>query len=424
MVGVNVSPEVSTHGITRRAWGTLLVSIIVLACVLLILLAAAGYVFDHASRPRTVHAMTVSGSGALWRSSPTAEWRLISESVELSEGEEISTDLGTVVWVTFFDGSTLEIAEHSQLQLERLRESRFSDEARQIVIRLDRGTIYGSLAPAHGFRHTEFQIRSEDGVVTMTDDHNDPNDGSFLIEQHPPDSLADNPFRAASFHGRLKINTGSSAVNLTGPAQLAVDRNGVVTESSAISAELIQNGNFARGLAGWDTFYTASGREPAASIGRVLLSPNDSPDGSTSVRFIRPESSISATTGIRQPIDRSLRLPASLTLELDIWIDHQSDNVETVPTTPLGIELSYEDILGQERVWRSVYRLDNLGDRIDADIATVMTASEWTHVIVDLHNIEPIPRILGTLVVYASGTGYQSEVANLSLTTGEGSVVP
>lgn len=412
------------RSVERRAWLTLAGATTVLIIILAVAAAAGKYVYDHATRPRVAHATVVSGTGALWRESPEAEWRLISGSVELSEGHELSTELGTVLWVTFFDGSTLEISEHSHVRLERLRESRFSDEVRQIVIHLERGTVYGALAPIYRYDYAEFQVKTADGTVTMTDRRSTDFAGTFLVEQHDDESIADIPFRAAVFEGRLQVSVGDEEQELTGPAQLVLHSDGSTEQSARILGQLIQNGSFERGLLGWEPVYTASEREPAQMVGRVEVVQPESGDFPAALRIARPDSSIWARTGVRQRVDRTLRLPASLTLAFDVRIEHQGPPAGAEATVPLAVELTYIDTLGQERVWRAAYLLERGEADLNADLSAEITKSQWTHIIVDLHNIAPIPKILSTVVVYASGTGYLAEVANLSLTTGEGSVTP
>ncbi len=410
--------------IERRAWATLIGAVLVLTLFALGSILAGLYIFDNASRARSAQVRIVSGSGAIWRESPDAEWRLIVDSVVLSEGQEISTELGTVVWVTFFDGSTLEISEHSFVRFERMRDSRFSDRVRQIVVRVERGTVYGALAPVEGFDHAEFEVVTNDGRARMVDDRERPNTGTFLVEQHEEESIADRPFRAAVFQGRFVVEAAGTREELTGPSQLVLERDGTVQVSNRILGQLIQNGDFEEGLIGWESVYTASGREPRSAIGNVEAIVPATAEFQHAIRISRPDSGLWARTGIRQRVDRTLRLPASLTLSFDLRIEHQGPPLDGGGTVPLAVELAYIDVLGQERVWRSAYTLRNDEGRVDADIVTNATAVGWTHVIVDLHNIEPIPKTLSTVVVYASGTGYLSKVANLSLTTGEGSVSP
>lgn len=421
--GAAVAPA-EPRAIERRAWLTLAVATVILIALLGVAAYAGVYVYDHATRPREARVTVVSGSAALWRESPDAEWRLITGDVELTEGHEISTELGTVVWVTFFDGSTLEVSEHSHVRFERLRESRFSDDVRQIVVRLEHGTVYGALAPVYGFDYAEFQVTTDDGTVTMSDRHASDLVGTFLVEQHAEESIADIPFRAAVFDGHLQVSADGADQHLNGPAQFVLHRDGTTEHSDQILGQLIQNGSFERGMLGWEPIYTASGREPPQLAGRVEIVEPDTGDYPAALRIARPDSEMWARTGVRQRVERTLRLPASLTLAFDVRIEHQGAPLGAEPTVPFGIEIAYIDTLGQERVWRAVYMLERGSGDLNADLSAEVTKSQWTRVIVDLHNIAPIPKNLSTVVVYASGTGYLAEVANLSLTTGEGSVLP
>src|SRR5688500_2407512 len=95
----------------RRAW--LVLGLASLLCALLVggVALTVNWVYRHATEPRTASLTVVSGTGALVRSPGDADWRLVSGDVPVREGDRVSTALGTVITLRFFDGSTVEVTE-------------------------------------------------------------------------------------------------------------------------------------------------------------------------------------------------------------------------------------------------------------------------------------------------------------------------
>lgn len=406
---------------SRRAWFVLAASAAVFAALFAAGVAFGLYVYEHATTSRSATATVISGSGALWRTGPEGEWRLFDGIVRLREGNEVSTDLGTVVWVTFFDGSTLEISERSRVAFTRMRVTRFEQAAKQIVLNVFHGSVYGAMAPHGEYEYAEIEIVAEAATAVMSDEPGRGLAGAYLVEIGPASGPRETTYRAAVYRGAMTVTAGAREALLAGQAQLIIDEDDEMVTSTQIVGQLIVNGDFGSGLDGWEQVYTAAGREPAAQVGRSELRPGGGAGGSNGVSLHRNEANIWAQTAIRQRIDRTLRLPSALTLSFDLRIEQQGGIVAGTGTVPLGVELTYVDVLGQERVWRTAYVVRRDDAVIDADLVTEVVRSRWTHVIFDLHNLEPIPKFLRTVVVYATGTSYDSLVANVSLTTSDGS---
>jgi hypothetical protein len=334
--------------------------------------------------------------------------------------------LGTVIWVTLFDGSTLEITERSHVRFERLRESRFSDAALQTRVELVRGSIFGAMAPVVEREYGELEVVTAAGTVTVKDERKRQSASStaFVVEVRDSNIGSELPVRAAAFHGQLSVTANAGETQLVGPEQIELDVSGTVVRSDTIRSEVLANGSFEARLDGWNPTYSADAREPQDRVGIAEAVAIDDGTGDAALHLYRQDSSIWARTGVSQTIDRTLRLPAALTLTFDVLIEHQGPPVSGRATVPLTIELQFTDVLGQDREWKTVYTVEQQEGVVEADASTTVIAGDWTKVIVDLENLEPIPKILGTLVVYASGGGYETYVANLSLTTGEGTAAP
>ncbi|CAN5672040.1 hypothetical protein BH23CHL2_BH23CHL2_16880 [soil metagenome] len=420
------SADSGSPDLLRRAWLTVAIGLGLFLALAVGVLLAVNWVVEHATVPRNANATVISGSEALWRESPDHEWTIFNGSIRIDEGDELSTDLGTVVWLTMFDGSTLEITERSRVTFRRLRQSRFSDSTQQIVVDLHHGTIYGALAPVIDREYSELEVVTDDARLLVRGSRRNQSDTStaFVVESQDVDIAGVTPFRAAAFRGSIEIDTPNTSVRLVGPEQYSIERNGHGMVTNRILSEIVANGSFTDGLAGWETIYSAEAREPLENVGVVQTQEHPDHPETPVLHIHREDSLIWARTGIRQEIHRTLRLPAELTLSFDVLVEHQGEAVNGRETVPLAIEINYSDILGQERSWTTVYAVRDRDGVLAADSFARVTPGEWINVFVDLHNLEPIPKVLETLVVYASGGGYDSFVANVSLTTSEGSSVP
>ena len=382
----------------------------------------AFWIREHATQTRGASALIISGNRALWRSSPDDEWILFSSTVELGEGDELSTETGTVVWVTLFDGSTLEVTEGTHLRFLRLRESRFSDAAQQSKLEILRGSVYGTMAPVENASYGEFEVVADQATLLTSESRaaRSSTSPSFVVEVRAGSEPGRTPYRAATFRGQVEIESGSARMMLGDNEQVEIDSSGELVRSESIGSEVIANGDFESGLDGWETIYSAEKREPEQSVGRVVIVDSSTDNAAPALMISRPDSSIWALTGARQELDRTLRLPAAISLSFDIRVERQGEALAGRATIPIAIELDYVDVLGQERNWTAAYLLRQGEGVAEADAVATVIAGNWTKVMIDLRNLEPIPRTLRTLVVYASGGGYESLLANLSLTIGEG----
>ncbi len=387
---------------------------------------ALSWVKEHATSAQSGSAQVISGKDALWRGSRTSEWTIFDKTITIHEGDEISTELGTVVYISLFDGSTLEVTERSHIRFSRLRASRFSDASQQVQIELISGSVYGAMAPIVDRKYGEIEVVTATARAIVKADRLSTTNPSptFVVEVNTRGVPAAIPYRAAAFRGTLEVRSERDSAMLIGPEQVTIDASGVLTPSDTIRSEMIVNGSFDNNLEGWETTYSAEGREPRERVGRTESVIVDDERAETALHIHRGDSTIWARTGVRQAIDRTLRLPAALTLTFDVRIEYQGPSVDGRSTVPIGIQLDYTDILGQDRTWTSSYVLRRDEGIVDSNSTALVTPDEWTKVIIDLENLEPIPRVLGTIVVYASGGGYESNIANLSLTTGEGVANP
>lgn len=415
---------------TRRAWVAMTVGLLLFLGTIAGIVGLGTYYFRHATAPETAAVTVISGSGALIRAHDATDWTLITDDTTISEGDELSTALGTVLWVTLFDGSTVEVSEDTVLEVARMRSSRFFDSTKHIVLRPRHGTIYVAMAPHGDYEYSELTVDARDTQVTMTDGPGRDEVGSFLVEVQTFTSAEAGPddtywVRAAVLRGAATLKTEQGARRLLGNEQVRVDPTGAIGEKTPAVRQLIADGSFNYGLSNWVEFHDATAGESAPTRAGSVELVNDWIDGEHAVAVELSRSASdgrSARTGIRQRIGQTLRVYSSVRLEFQIKVSTQEPlgGGTNLDQFPLVVELNYVDVVGEERKWsRSFYALDDPALPVPNEVGSRLDVDRWEHVIFDLRNLSPLPRQITSIVVYASGQSYRTMVTNVSLTSSE-----
>ncbi len=415
---------------TRRAWLAMGAGLLVFAGVVVLVAFLGTFYFRHATQAETATVTIISGSNALIRSPNDADWRYITETTTVSEGDEISTTLGTVVWITLFDGSTVEVSEDTVLEVARMRSSRYLQSTKHIVLRPERGTIYVAMAPHGEYSYSELTVAAKDARVSMADEEGRAEVGSFLVEVQNLTAREQSPathhwLRAAVLRGAATLQTEHASQRLVDNQQVRVDPTGTIGPVTPAVRELIVDGSFEYGLSNWVEFHDASSGAPAPTRAGSVELVNEWMHGESvvAVELLRGANGGSpARTGIRQRIGQTLRVFSSVQLAFHIKIAAQKPpgGGPELDQFPLVVELNYVDILGEERQWsRRFYALEESAVPIPNDVGSRLALNTWEQVIFDLRNLSPLPRQITSIVVYASGQSYQTMVTNLSLTSSE-----
>jgi hypothetical protein len=418
------------HVQVRRAW--LVLGMASLLCALLIggIAAGANWVYRHATEPEVAHLTVISGTGALIRSPGDTDWRLASGDVTVREGDRVSTALGTVITLRFFDGSTVEVTEDTIVRIARMRSSRFLNRTKLIVLEPEQGTIYIGMAPRGDYAFSEITTRIDDFSVTMSDEAGRTEAGSYLVEvlDEPPGAEAEaRTVRAAVLHGAATIRDGRQLVKLVDDQQTVIAADGTFGDVTTVVRELIVNGDFSHGLSGWIEFEQASQRHAGDTGGSIVeLAQDETTMGEgIVVEFARTGTAGGpGQTGIRQHIGKTLRVHTSLLLSFETLIIAQQpvsgDKLEN--EFPLVIQIGYIDVDDHEQLWTHGYYVfeDAESERhIPQSVASKIDHNRWQRIFFDLRGLSPLPKQITSIVVYASGQSYQTRVANVSLTTSE-----
>jgi hypothetical protein len=414
----------------RRAWLVLGLASLTFALLAGGLLVGSYWVYRNATEPETARLSIVSGTGALIRSPGDVDWRLVTEDVTVREGDRVSTALGTVITLTLFDGSTVEVTEDTVVRIDRMRSSRFLERTKLVVLEPERGTIYIGMAPRGDFSISEITTRIGNLRVTMGDEEGRPDSGAYLVEvrDEPPGANAiEQTVRVAVLHGAASVTRGEESMRLEANQQTLVDPSGQFSDVTTVVRELIVNGDFSHGLSSWIEFEQSSQRFAGDSEGTLveLVQDETTLGGAVVVELIKAgDWDDVAQVGIRQRIGKTLRVHTSLLLSFETRIVSQKPTVATASDSefPLVIQIDYVDVDGHEQSWTHGYYAveEAVAERhIPLQIATRVDLDRWQRIFFDLRSLSPLPRQITSIVLYASGQNYQTRVANVSLTTSE-----
>jgi len=414
----------------RRAWLVLGLASLLFAMLAGGVITAASWVYRHATEPEVASLMVVSGSGALVRSPSDTDWRLVTGDVTVREGDRVSTALGTVITLQLFDGSTVEVTEDTIVRIARMRSSRFLQRTKLVVLVPERGTIYVSMAPRGTYAFSEITTRVGDVRVTMTDEPDRSDGGSYLVEvrNSPPDAnVMEQSVRAAVLHGTALLRTEQHAVRLEANQQMLIRANGTFGDVTTVERELIVNGDFSHGLSGWIEFEQESQRYTGNSAGTIVeLAQDETTLGAAVVVELARTGTGDgiASVGIRQRIGKTLRVHTSLLLSFEARIMSQQPlgGGDELQEFPLIVQIEYIDVNDQEQTWSHGYYAieDSQSSRhIPVGQGARINYDRWQRIVFDLRGLSPLPKQITSIVVYASGQSYQTRVANVSLTTSE-----
>jgi hypothetical protein len=330
-----------------------------------------------------------------------------------------------VLWITLFDGSTVEVAEDSVVTFDRMRAARFTDTTKHYVIEVERGLVYAALAPHGKYEYSEMTLRGSGVDLTISDEPGRANAGAMLFEViESVDDTDQVSIRTAVLRGAATVSSEEVPQQLSADEQVIVARPGVIGERTAAVRQFVRNGRFESGLDGWTEFHDSAGVNVATRSGEVTLAGSEIEGAPVQVVELRrePPTEPMAQAGIRQTIGKTLRVYAGLQLSFDVRIDMQNPAGAGPENRdfPLTVVLQYVDTQGEERLWsRGYYVVEDPERQVPHALATRLLPATWEHIVFDLRNLQPLPRQITSIVLYASGNGYLTQLANVSLTASE-----
>lgn len=426
----------------RRAW-LCLASAFLSFLVICGGFGGAGYWYrGHATEKRTVRVEIVQGDRAFVRPAFQRNWSALptrnatgGSAIELHEGDALQTKNGTLLLLTFWDNSTVQVFEDSELQLTELRSTQYISRASSITMTQTRGISRVALAPGD-YHRARFQVLAGDTTVLMKEGDGGAG-GVFVVQVTPSDTSIDNPPVTV----RASVRRGVGAVrvaNYPDELRLEVNQQTLVLPGQPAGAptaarrDFVANSQFspigANGCDLKDQFAPWTARctpgQIDGSFGK-LTTVRENLDGVEipALEISRDMSSTDpANTGVKQVLDVGITDQSSISLTADIKVLEQNipGGGQFGTEFPIIVRINYYDGFGgaNTRTW-GFYVTPPLNGVLPTNPSLVearaVNPGEWVPLRFELLGLVPQPVRLESIEVYASGQGYRARITNVAI---------
>lgn len=433
----------------RRAW-LCLGSAFVAFMLVCTGVGGAGYWYrGHATEKRTVRVEIVQGDRAFVRPAFQRNWTAIPTAsaaggvpLELHEGDALQTKNGAQLLLTFWDNSTVQVFENTELQLTELRATQYISQSSNVTVVQSRGLSWVALAPGD-YHRTRFQVLAGNTTVSMREGDGGAG-GAFIVQVTATDTTVDDPpvtVRASVRRGigAVQVANYPDELRLTANQQTIVQPGQPAGTPTEARRDFVANSQFAPlGASGCDLrgqftswVATCTPGQVDGGFGRLTtvqetLNGQDLP----ALEIFRDLSSTDpANTGLKQMLDIGVGEQSALSLTADIKILEQNlpGGGQTGTEFPIIVRINYYDSEGgyNTRTW-GFYILPSADGRGPTNPSLVearlVTAGEWVPLRFDLRGLapqparlEPQPVRLESIEVYASGQGYRARITNVAI---------
>jgi hypothetical protein len=426
----------------RRAW-LCLASAFLAFLVICGGFGGAGYWYrGHATEKRTVRVEIVQGDRAFVRPAFQRNWSALPTrsaaggvAIELHEGDALQTKNGTQVLLTFWDNSTVQVFEDSELAMTELRATQYISRASAITMTQARGLSRVALAPGD-YHRARFQVLAGDTTVLMKEGDGGAG-GVFVVQVTASDTSTDNPPVTV----RASVRRGVGAVRVANyPDELRLEANEQTTVQpgqpagapTAARRDFVANSQFVPlGASGCDLKEQFAPWAARCTPGQIdggfgrLTTVQENLDGQaiTALEISRDLSSTDpANTGVKQVLDVGITDQPSLSLTADIKVLEQNlpGGGQSGTEFPIIVRINYYDAFGgaSTRTW-GFYITPPASGTIPTNpslvAARAVTPGEWTPLRFELRGLIPQPVRLESIEVYASGQGYRARITNVAI---------
>lgn len=345
--------------------------------------------------------LTILRGTVLLREKGQPAWVSAAPDAVLREGSSIRTDDTSEALITLFDRSTVTLFSRSEVGLRTMASARYFPGRQSIALDLSEGRVHIIVTPVE--EKKSFHVLAPFGEAALGE-----GDISLSVNE-------------ALFQVRVRDGAGVEVTAQDETVAVAQGQRTEVRDSyppnppHAAAEELIQNGDFRRGLEGW-----YAGNETGFPEGYDVLG-EVSPileGGQPAARFLRQGTKgTHCETYIVQHIEREVSDLSSLRLSLRLKLIHHSlsGGGYLGSEYPVLVRLVYRSIDGDGYgVWGFYYHND-ANNRTDN--GQLVPEDTWVSFTVpsNLMELSPRPRRILYLQVGASGWDYESLVTGVSL---------
>jgi ferric-dicitrate binding protein FerR (iron transport regulator) len=385
---------------SRVAWLILWCSAAICFVVVSGLFWGVGYYREQAMTPRTA-TLEILGGTVLYQPEEAVRESLAQNKGTLVDGDRIRTTAeGGMALISLPDGSTVLLWPETQVQIKQLRTSTFNNNRSTFLLVENGGHTRVTVAVPQTLER-RFEVQTPQGRAILRE-------GSYRIEVGPQGT------EVAVSAGSATVSAKEESIELLHSERTIIAPNGQPSPRMPAVRNLVRNGDFAGGFAGWAQ---GSRNEEDGVPGQVSLFPQDE---RFSVRMRRQGSlSKHGETFLQQTINRDVRDETSLKLNMDVKVVSQTLSGGGVLGSeyPLMVKLRYRDAYGSESFVVRGFYVDNRDNRPTTNGVQV-PANQWTSVSIDLFDdksVQPRPAQLLSLEVEGSGWDYESFVTGIQL---------
>lgn len=416
-------------GRERLAWAFLLGGFAVWVLLILATPLVVRNYLENARRPLVLAVEANAGTVGLEDAAGRRPAVLAGDAPQMVEGEaSISTRITDSAMVTVYTPdeeqilARFKVSNNTSVNVLQASAPRFemSEGIYDVTLGLERGILRLTLPPRDG-RELAFRVSvPEGGEVVLRDAGQytvDAGNGETWVTVLEGEAAA----HAAGEHLTLAANQGAVLVGERPPAgPLSSER------------DLVNNGDFNDGLAGWDAL--------AWDVERADQSPGSTEvtalDGESVLRFHRVGIGHADTT-VRQPINQDVVDFASLELFVTMRIMAQSLGVCGFQGSecPLFVRIIYEDVYGVEQTWQQgFYAVGNVVPDETPDVCKFCGGPVNSHQRVALGRLHSYesgnlvaklsqqnirPRLIKSVELEASGHSFETQVYDVGLVVAE-----
>ena len=333
----------------------------------------------------------------------------VTTSLQVPEGTIIETDETSRGFLTFFDGSTMNLFPATLVTLSEMRVAAYpwGIEPTRVSVDVTRGSVRVGTAPQMSIDGT---ADARQFIVSTPHLNAQLAEGSYRVE-----ALADST--------NVIVTNGSAMVSAQGQTvivprgQRTVGRPGQPPIAPVAAAQdIIVNGDFRDPLTrGWMVVHESSNSSPQAVGSATQAMFAERPV----VQILRTNADgTSADIGIIQQIGKEVSDYHSLKLSADIRIHTQglSGGGYLSSEYPMILRLRYRDVNGSEAEWVHGFYIQNAtnnptlnGELVAPDIWIPFESDNLMDI------ADPRPFYITSLQIYASGWDYESYVTAVRL---------
>ena len=346
--------------------------------------------------------LTIIGGTILVRGRDQVNWVSATDGMELDAGDTVRTDETSQALLTLLDHSVAILYSGTELELVKMACSRFEPQREWIVVSQKRGKVHiGVAVPGASEKH--FEVRTPQTVISLAE-------GSFTVAVDDKGTSL-----RVKERGEAKVSAQNVAVDLREGQRTEVQLGGVPSAPEAAKEDLVYNGDFSQGLAGWQKGNLLGFQEGFDVLGEIITTLED---GRPVVHFVRKESKgTHCESYIYQEINKDVSDLSTLNLAIEFKLSYQSLSGGGYMGSeyPVFIYIRYRAQDGEAAKVYGFYYQNESNNRTDNGVMVPHNQwQEWTTPD-DLMALTPRPSQILSLQVSASGWDYQSVVSKVSL---------